>query len=371
MIYLDNASTTMIDLRVYEEMEPFLKGSYGNPGSVHQLGVEAKKAVNLARERVARAINANPDEIIFTSGGSESNNLAVKFVSDICGSTDILSSKLEHDSMKNAILEYGYINELLPYYNPEDMIECVNNHYLAYDALSFMFVNNELGVINPVDELCKIGADAGYITIVDGVQALGNEEIDVKKIDCDLLSLSSHKIHGPKGVGALYIRRGFKEENRWLLKPMIFGGENQEFGLRGGTENVAGIVGFGKACKLIDVWKSKEKITELRKELISGFKFNYRINFDRDDSKIISLTIPGVDAETLVLLLSAKGVCISAGSACKSLEQKPNEVLLAANFTESDARNTVRVSLSTMNTIEEMELAADIINECVHLLGGR
>lgn len=371
MIYLDNASTTKIDPEVLKEMMPCLEDCYGNPGSIHYMGVEARKYIDIARERVARAINADPDDIIFTSGGSESNNLAVKFVCDIWGKPrcDILTSNLEHDSMKKAVSRYAYNAEFLPYYDRESMLGYIDDSLQRknIDAVSFMYVNNELGIINPVREICTLGNSNLAITIVDAVQALGSEEIDVKKLDCDLLSISSHKIHGPKGVGALYVHKNFIKNGN--LHPLILGGDNQEFGLRGGTENVAGIVGFGKACELINIDKNKATISALRKEFLNGLNFEHRVNFDREDSKIISLTIPGVDAETLVLMLSSpNGVCISAGSACKSLEQKPNEVLLAAGMSEDESRNTVRISLSEMNSSDEMKKSAEIINCCVNLL---
>ncbi len=281
MIYLDNASTTKIAPQVFEEMEPYLKEEYGNPGSVHELGLRARKAVDLARERVAKAINAYPDEIIFTSGGSEANNLAVKMACDFWREAAVLSSKLEHDSMKEAITSHALHGEFLPYINGEDLLRYIAEGNERYFVKSFMYVNNELGIINPVEDICWLCNDAGDISIVDAVQALGNEEIDVKSIGCDFLSMSSHKIHGPKGVGALYICRNLKNK----VEPLIWGGDHQEFGLRGGTENVAGIVGFGKACKLINIDENKTVISSLRKELLSGLNFDYRENFPREDEK--------------------------------------------------------------------------------------
>lgn len=344
---------------VYMEMHPYLTHLYGNPGSVHVLGVESKKALDKARARVAKAINAEPDEIIFTSGGSEANNLMINsFGNNFL--TDALSSETEHDSMIKSLENHfkgsvRYCN----FYGTD-----LNSKTLDTDLVSAMYVNNELGFINPVYEIGSKVHTFGFFFITDCVQALGHEEIDVKKLGCDMLSLSSHKIHGPKGVGAVYVKR----DMRRVVSPLIFGGGNQEFGLRGGTENVAGIVGFGKACEMINIDENKTTISKLRKEFLSGLKGDYRVNFDYPTSKIISLTFPGIDAETLVLMLSSMGVYISAGSACKSLEQKPNEVLLAAGFSESDARSTVRISLSCYNTIDEMKSANKIINECTSVL---
>lgn len=370
MIYLDNASTTKIDPVVLEEMMPYLKEEYGNPGSIHYLGIRARDAVKLARERVARAINAEPEEIIFTSGGTESNNLAMKLASDFWGfrQSIVATSATEHNSMKRAIGRYSVRKIVYPTYDsPEELLRRIKKEKKLSTITSFMYVNNELGFVNPVYKICEYCTEElGGISIVDAVQALGIEEIDVKHMMCDFLSISSHKIHGPKGIGALYIRKDFKD--RYCPNPLILGGEFQEFGLRGGTENVAGIVGFGKACELINVEENKNTISELRKEFVNGLKFDHKINYDREDSKIISLTIPGVDAETLVLMLSSMNVYISAGSACKSLEQKPNEVLLSAGMSEDEARNTVRISLSTHNTIEEMRTSSNVLKTCVDLL---
>jgi len=364
MIYLDNASTTKIDPRVLEAMMPYLTEQYGNPGSIHMFGEEARKAVDKAREQVAKAINADPEEIIFTSGGSEANNLAVKFARDFWGpGHKVISSLMEHDSMKKALRNYYPKQvEFFKYMKPDDLIKEVKRQDDSAFVSSFMYVNNELGFVNPVKEICD-GSDA--MTIVDAVQALGSEEIDVKKIGCDLMTFSSHKIHGPKGVGALYINKGLTRE---FFCPLIFGGDHQEFGFRGGTENVAGIVGFGKACELQNVDSNKTAILSLKKAFFDALNFDFVVHNAEETSKIISMFVQYADAETLVLMLSSKGVCVSAGSACKSLEQKPNEVLLAAGLSEYEARHTIRISLSTMNTIEEMKEAARIFNECIEVM---
>ena len=370
MIYLDNAGTTKIAPEVLDEMMPYLTEEYGNPGSLHTFGSRARDAVDLARQRVANAIGAEPQEIIFTSGGSEANNLAVKFSSEFFGNGMAISSYTEHDSMKRALENYFQEVRWLDYYYPSEICNQIQIESLRdVSAVSFMYVNNELGFVNPVKEICKC-LNTCATSIVDAVQALGNHEINVKDIDCDFLSMSSHKIHGPKGVGALYIHKDLMKD---YFKPLIFGGSNQEFGLRGGTENVAGIVGFGKACEMIDIDKNKSVISKLRRRFIDSLKqamgkHEFRVNFDIEDSKIVSLTIPGIDSETLVLLLSSQEVYISAGSACKSLESKPNEVLLASYLTPDEARNTVRISLSCYNTLEEMDKAAKVIGDFVDIL---
>lgn len=375
MIYLDNAGTTKINQMVVAEMFPYITDLYGNPGSIHDLGLEARHAVEIARERVAKSINAEPEEIIFTSGGSEANSFMVRSaLAKLAyqGKHDAVSSKTEHESMIQALKDNAFYLELLQYYYPVDCCqEIAKRGASGCSLVSMMYVNNELGFVNPVYEIGKMKDRYGFIFITDCVQALGGEYIDVKRMNCDMMSISSHKIHGPKGVGAVYIKKEFKE----YAAPVIYGGSNQEFGLRGGTENVPGIVGFGKACELINVEENKTTILSLRKAFLDSLKreflhknLEFRVNFDENESKIVSLTFKNVDAETLVLLLSARGVYISAGSACKSLEQTPNEVLLASGFTESDARSTVRISLSCYNTKEELEDAAKIIGECVSLL---
>ena len=359
MIYLDNAATTKMSKEVLAEMMPYLTDEYGNAGSIHEMGFNARAAIDKARKRVAKAINAEPSEIIFTSGGSEANSLMVQsFCSYNLDGGRILSSNTEHDSMRRSILEWKYACSisLVGVYGEKDV------DLELYDLLSLMYVNNELGFLNPVYEIGNSISSNYFVT--DCVQALGSEVIDVRKMNCDALSLSSHKIHGPKGVGALYV----KESKRDMISPLIHGGDHQEFGRRGGTENVAGIVGFGKACEMINIDRNKMVISKLRKMFLDGLNFEYRINYDRPDSKIISMTVPGVNAETLVIALSSVGVCISAGSACRSLEEEPSRTLIAAGLTPEEARSTVRISLSCYNTEDEMKEASKLFNKCVGAL---
>lgn len=380
MIYLDNAATTRIADEVLEEMTPYLKDSFGNPGSLHGLGIEARKAVDLARERVAKLINAEPDEIIFTSGGTEANNLMVHSMSEYlqigkdpdCNGKIAVSSLTEHDSMIRSLNRFNGRAELMKYYYPVDCCqEIARRGKSGYKLVSMMYVNNEVGFRNPVYEFGKMKINYGFNFISDCVQALGQEFIDVKRMNVDMISMSSHKIHGPKGVGALYVNKNFKSH----VTPLLFGGDHQEFGLRGGTENVAGIVGFGKACEMQNVDENKTVILSLKnvlknviEERFTSKNIDFRFNFGDNDSKIISLTVKNIDSETLVLLLSSKGVYISAGSACRSLEQKPNRTLLACGISESDARNTVRISLSCYNTKGEIEEAGNAICDCILMM---
>ena len=376
MIYLDSAATTPMSLEVLNAMVPYMTSEFGNPNSIHSLGVSARKAVDKAREQVAALINANPSQIVFTSGGSEANNLAIKG----CGKLYAMSSSMEHTSslrsLEAAMASTFYVmDEKYDYYNfvgdvehirfpmrAEDFIH-LNQSYLVWK----MFVNNELGILNPVYDLgltCSKYKD--ILFGCDCVQALGFEEVDVKEMRCDFASMSSHKIHGPKGVGALYAK------DLDSLHPLIGGGVNQEFGIRGGTENVAGIVGFGQACEIAmkNREKNKSKILLLRNlflEHIDGV--NYKLNCS-DQSKILSIQLPGIDAETFVLVMSSLGVAISAGSACRNLEAEANGALIAYGLTETEARNTIRISFmetltenDIINAAEKFKAATKILKE--------
>lgn len=383
MIYLDNAATTKIHPDVLSEMMPYLTDEYGNAGTKYSIGIKAYNAVSKARRQVAEFIQASPDQIIFTSSGSEANNLALngtlKYIAKK-GKTRVLVSGVEHDSVLRAVEAINKRNDFSVGYihvNKEGKIDVpeLMNQLSRKDVglVSVMYENNETGAVNPISQvglLCK-----RYKTLfhTDCVQAAGWLPIDVDEINCDFLSISSHKIHGCKGVGALYVR------NKKILTPQILGGANQEFGYRAGTENVAGIVGFGKACEL-----AKDRLQDMSREynlkwvfwnkLVEeankfGIKELIHLNAIPVDerSKTISIRFDGVDSETLLLLLDVYGICVSAGSACKSHETKPSKVLLEI-MSEEEARSTIRVSFSTMNTEEEVLEAAETLAGCVSLL---
>lgn len=375
MIYLDNAATTQIDPLVLGAMMPYLILEYGNPGGLYTLGRRANDAVQTARERVAAFINAAADNVVFTSGGSEANNLVFLGVKEHLqknGKTHVLVSAIEHDSVLKAaksLTKYGFDVEFIPpilgeaTISAEDVQERIRPET---GIVSVMYANNETGDVSRVDQIGELCKESGVLFHTDCVQAAGCLELDVNKFSCDFLSISSHKIHGPKGVGALYIR------DRAIMEPLIYGGGSQEFGLRGGTENVAGIVGFGSACEL-----SKKHIhttvplqafykgigRAIREMRISGIHINGastgRI------WKTLSISVDDVDAQTLLLLLDGMGVCASAGSACCSHENTPSHVLTAIGLTDKAARETLRFSFSRMNTERELEEAAEIFVECV------
>lgn len=384
MIYLDNASTTKIDPSVLDAMMPFLTDEYGNPGTIYGLGRRAKGAVEKARAQVAKFIGAKPEQIIFTSGGTEANNMVFSSLLSFLEQsekTHVITTSSDHvsvlDSARNLCIKRGF-----------DLTELQVNHHGCVELgnlkselrentglVSIMYMNNETGSENPVEEIGAMCRERGILFHSDCVQAAGCCKLDVEKMNCDFLSLSSHKIHGPKGVGALYVR------NMLLITPMIRGGSAQEFGMRGGTENVAGIVGFGAACELmneklheIDVHNSmlKQIFYNVLEENLKaqGLQNVLHVNGDLiiKHGKTINIRFDGVDGETLLLMLDAKGIYVSAGSACHSHESKPSHVLLAMGIDPEDARNSIRVSFSKMNTEAEVKYAAGVIANCVAAL---
>lgn len=382
MIYLDNAATTQIAPLVLEEMMPYLKNEYGNPGTIYALGRKAANAVAQARQKVADFIGASPEQIIFTSGGSEANTIAIrctrKYLESV-GKSIILTSSIEHDSVLRAtdgipslqigVDEFGIVHT--------ENLEQILDENLGIGLVSIMFVNNETGSVNPVAKIGEVCAKHGVLFHTDCVQAAGCKPIDVNEIGCDFLSLSSHKIHGAKGVGALFVK------NKELLTPQIYGGAMQEFGLRSGTENVAGIVGFGKACELTGRGGEKcLKTVSYYKEMfydrlikeLCKYNLNKIVSINGNPitskGKTLNLRFEGVDAETLLLMLDAQGVYISSGSACRSHESQPSRVLTAMGLTQDQARDSVRVSFSVFNTSCEVIKAAKIMAECIILLRG-
>lgn len=379
MIYLDNAATTQIDPVVLEAMWPYLATEYGNPGGLCGLGRSANAAVQTAREKVAQFVKASPEQVIFTSGGSEANNLVFHGIKDYLkrhGKTHILVSAIEHDSVLKAVQSLekeGFTVELIPpllgvaTIAVEDIRPMLR---LETGLVSVMYANNETGDISNVADIGRECRAAGILFHTDCVQAAGCLELDVDKFSCDFLSISSHKIHGPKGVGALFVR------DKSLLTPLIYGGSSQEFGLRGGTENVAGIVGFGKACELAqDHLYKKADVEYAFREVIGEAIRSRRINGihvngaprEKRIWKTLSISVDGIDAQTLLLLLDTNGVCASAGSACCSHDNIPSHVLTAIGLTDKQARETLRFSFSRMNRVEETRQAAEIFIHCVEI----
>lgn len=381
MIYLDNAATTEMDDAVLVSMIPYLTWNYGNAGSLHSMGREAYNAVWHAREQVAKFINASPEQIIFTSGGSEANNMVIHNAYKFPMYNRIISTEAEHDSILNYLKkikswEEGEFKIDLLHINEFGVIDISELEELisrsrGIQLISVMHTNNELGSVNPIEKVGEVCLEHAIQFHTDCVQAAGFSKLDVQKLQCDYLSLSSHKIHGPKGVGALFVRKpGFFTE-------FIFGGKSQEFGLRGGTENIAGIVGFGLACERAKYGMENNNV--IIKACVDTFistllseldRFNIRdcLHFNVSDAgrKILNLRFDGVMAESLIMMLDSQGVCVSAGSACNSSSGKPSHVLKAIGLTDEEAKSSIRVSFSKNNTIEECKTAAEIIASCVY-----
>lgn len=380
MIYFDSAATTKIAPEVLDAMMPYLTDEYGNAGALYGLGRTAAAAIKNARERVSTLFGCAPDHVVFTSGGSESNNTVFKGLRHVLkerGKTHLVVSAIEHDSVLRAaemLTKDGfYITYIKP--GPDGCVspKAVETAIREDTGLvSIMFVNNETGAVNDINEIGRICRQNEVLFHTDCVQAAGQYPLAVYKNDVDFASVSSHKIHGPKGVGALFVR----EKN---LLPLVCGGAGQEFGLRGGTENVAGIVGFGKAAEMavsnmhddmiaISVMKQKFYMAlmgTLHEHGLASECVHVNGRPVIEPGKILNLRFNGVDSQTLLLMLDSKGICVSAGSACRSHETEPSYVLVAMGISPDDARSSVRFSFSKYNTVDEVIRAAKTVAACV------
>lgn len=381
MIYLDNAATTPIDPIVLDAMMPYLTESYGNPSSLYGLGYEANQAVENARVQVAGFLNCNPENIVFTSGGSEANSLAILGARGAVMSNSrskIIISKSEHESVYQSAIELArtdvynlalFLADLLSNgeVDLDQLLPCIDDDVAL---VSVMHVNNEVGAYNNVRRIAQRCKEVGALFHTDCVQAAGLFPLDVDIIGCDTLSISGHKIGAPKGIGALYVR------DLSNLRPIICGSSQQEHGLRGGTANVAGIVGLGMACQLRKQIqpgyagvKTRKQFANLLSEYAITNHIQYTFNtYIGDVSKILSVQFPGVDAQTLVIALASKGVCASAGSACHSHSREASRTLRAMGLTDGQAFSTVRFSFDKSIPYKELEEAVKIIVEQVKLL---
>lgn len=367
-IYADNAATTALSPAVLDEMMPYLTNEYGNASSLYDLGSRAKTAVTTARERIATAIGAGVNEVYFTGGGSESDNWAIKGVAEIMakkGKKHIISTAFEHHAVLHCLdrlKKNGYEITLLPVH--ENGIVCTDELEAAIREdtalVTIMYANNEIGTVQPISEIGEICKKHGVIFHTDAVQAVGNLPIDVKAQNIDLLSMSSHKFHGPKGVGALYIRRG-------LVLPNLIDGGAQERGRRAGTENTAGIVGMGKALEIAvaTMKERKEKLIAIRDRIMDGaLKIERsRVNGDRVNRLPgnVSLCFEGVEGESLLLMLDLKGVAASSGSACTSGSLDPSHVLLSLGLPHEIAHGSLRLSFSDDNTLEDADYILSVL----------
>ncbi|MEO6587768.1 MAG: cysteine desulfurase NifS [Pyrinomonadaceae bacterium] len=376
-VYLDNSATTPVDKKVVEAMLPFLTEKFGNASSIHFFGQEARAAVDKARHQVADLINARPNEIVFTSGGTESNNLAIRGLveANLKYGKHIITSEIEHSAVKEVcedLAKRGFEITYLPVYeNGIVKIEDVKNAVREDTILiSVMTANNEIGTIQPVEEIGKFvrelkstGKKIWFHT--DAVQAVSKIPVDVEEISCDLLSISAHKIYAPKGVGALYVRRGVR-----LHKQNI--GGHQERERRGGTENVAFISAFGKACELAksDLCKNSEKLKNLRDkfeqsvaESIDGIVFNG--NSENRLPNISNISFQAIEGEGLLINLDMQGIAVSTGSACSSGSLEPSPVIRALGRDEQIARGAIRFSFGKENTIDDVEYVLEILPKAV------
>ena len=371
-MYLDNSATTQVSEEVFKEMEPYFMQEFGNPSTLYGIGRESKKALDLARQRVADAINAKPEEIYFTSGGSESDNLAIKGIAFKLQKKGkhIITTNIEHPAVKNTL---GFLESLdfkvtyLPVNENgiieiEDLKEAITDETIL---ISVMHANNEIGTIQPIEEIGKIAREKGIKFHVDAVQSFGKIEVDVEKLNIDLLALSSHKINGPKGVGALYIRKGTR------VVPLIHGG-GQEKGIRGGTENVPGIVGFGKACELAanNLDEHYKKLSSIRDELIDKVLSTIPEAYLNGDEEtrlpnLVNFRFKAIEGESLILLLDAKGYQASTGSACSSNTLEASPVLTALGLDPVDVHGSLRISLAPESDSFDVDEFVATIQEAV------
>ena len=375
-IYLDTAASTPVADEVIAEMLPYLKEQYGNPSSIHKFGRETTRAIHLARKRVAEMIGASsPREITFTSGGTEANNLALKGTaihvkSKMTKKNMIITSSIEHDAVLEPckdLEDRGFVIIRLPVtgeglVRPSELKNMISDNVAL---VSIMYANNEVGTIQPIKELVEIAHQAGTLFHTDAVQAAGKLPLNVKNLGVDMMSLSSHKINGPKGVGALYIRSDLK------ILPIIHGG-GQEWYLRSGTENVPGIVGFGKACELAnkEMGHYQGHVAGLRNYLVERVLKEIprsRLNGLRTEriANNAHFTFFGVNGEDLIIKLDENGIAASTGSACSVKKQKQSHVLKAMGFSYEEITGSLRLSLGTHNTKDEIDRAVNILSSII------
>ena len=372
-VYMDSAATTDVSTEVVAEMLPFYMNNFGNPGGHYKPGEQAKEAVKKYRAQMAKTLNASPDEIIFTSGGSESDNLAIRGVAECYNFGHIITTAIEHKAVLN-VCKYleskdFTVTYLEPdergYISPEQVEKAMRDDTIL---VSVMMVNNEIGTVQPVAEIARICHEHGVIFHTDAVQAFGHVPVDVKAIGADLVSISGHKFHAPKGIGVLWHDKGTK------LTPIIFGG-GQESGLRGGTENVAGIAGIATAAELATKDLKVNYMSGLRDHMIERIiseipKTTLNGSLVNRCPNNVNVCIEGVSGESLLVLLDMRGICASTGSACNSSDGKPSHVLKAIGLTDEQARGSIRFSLDDAVTIEDVDYVVDVLKDCVWQLRG-
>ena len=378
LIYMDNAATTPVYPEVYEAMKPYFDEVYGNPSAVYTFAGKAGTAVDDARQTIASVINAKPEEVYFTSGGSESDNWAIIGAAEgnCHKGKHIITTKIEHHAVQNTCkymekhgFEVTYLDvDRYGRVSPKDVALAIRPDTIL---ISVMTANNEIGSIQPIEEIGNIAGKHGVLFHTDAVQAMGHIKIDVEKMNIDMLSASAHKLNGPKGVGLMYIRKG-------IAIPSFIHGGAQERGRRAGTLNVPGIVGFATAARM-----AEESMTE-RSQYVTGLRDYFidrvlneidgsRLNGDRIDRlpNNVNLSFLGINGETLLIILDQNGICASSGSACSSGSLDPSHVLTAIGLSRQEAGSSLRFTLSEKNTRDEIDYTIDIIKKALLTLCAR
>lgn len=372
MIYLDNGATTKTAPEVVEAMLPYFTENFGNPGGIYSLGSAGKKAVNQARRTLAEMIGARPEEIYFTSGGTESDNWAIKAAAEGCAQKGrhIITTKIEHHAVLHTCMDLEKRGFEVTYLEvdgygrvePEALEKAIRPDTVL---ISVMAANNEIGTLEPIGEIGRLARERGILFHTDAVQALGQIPMHVEELCVDMLSASAHKLGGPKGVGMLYVRSGLKI-------PSFLHGGAQERGRRAGTENVPGIVGFGAAAaRAMRIMKDKTvREIELRDYLIRRIEEEIpycRLNGHRTDRLPgnVNISFSFVEGESVLIALDMKGICASSGSACTSGALDPSHVLLAIGLEQSEAQGALRFTLSEENTVEEIDTVVDCLKQSV------
>ena len=373
IIYLDNSATTPIKSEVLQEMMPYLTTEYGNASSLYSVGRSAKRAIEKARNRVAELLNCNHNEIYFTGGGSESDNIALKgfaYANKEKGN-HIITSKIEHPAILETCktlerqgFEVSYINVNEDgIIDVEELRKSIKTNTIL---ISVMTANNEVGTVQPIEEIAKIAHDNNIVFHTDAVQAIGNVRIDVEKMKIDMLSLSSHKINGPEGVGALYIKNGIEVEK-------FINGGHQEKDRRAGTENVAGIVGIGKAAEIArkNMETHIRNLSKIRDYYIKKVQKeipNIRINGSMENRLPgnANISFKGINASELIFKLDERGICVSSGSACSSGNTNPSHVLTAMNVPEVYLNSAIRTTFGDNNTFEQVDYVVKILKQIIN-----
>lgn len=374
MIYLDHAATTPVREEVVKEMEPYFTQYFGNPSTIYKVGREAKKGMEEAREKVADLIGAKVDEVIFTNGGTESDNMGIKGVAfkNKDKGNHIITSQIEHPAVIETcafLKKLGFEITYLPVYKAgvvklEDLKEAITDKTIL---ITIMHVNSEIGTIQPIKEIGEIAKEKGITFHTDAVQSVGKIPINVHELNVDLLSISSHKIYGPKGVGALYVREGIR------LEPFIHGG-GQEKNLNSGTENVPGMVGLGKAAEIAkkELDSNMKHLSNLKEKLINGISDIEEAYLNGDIERMVPGTANfhfiGIEGESLVLLLDGNGIATATGSACSSKKLKASPVLKAIGLDVVKSHGSLRITLGPENTEEEVEKVIAAIKTSVERL---